>query len=835
MLQGVRLVVFFAVASFAAAATLGGGAATAQEVEVEAEIREDQELGAGVAEEVVEDEAGVPGDTDAASIDELGEDDIKAIDEDLSGPGIEEITVTATKREESLQNVPISVSVLSASFIEDAGITEFSQLQNFVPNLTIAPVTDSRSTSVMIRGIGSVGSNAGIDPAVGIFIDGVYQGRAGMSVQDLLDIQGIEILRGPQGTLYGKNTAAGAIKIETKDPSYEPELGLEFVGGNYMDIEGRLMNIEGRFSGNFPIVDEVLATRLSGYVVSRDGYETNRGAKFDGDNVNDAEKWGLRNKTLWDITDDWHLLISADHSAQGQTGFIPEVKDYSCKPVAFDNACEAAANQGIELDKRSDNTADFKDRDVYTDVKPQNDVTTSGVAIELTHERWDHEFTSLTSYRHYTSDSFWDGDFSEIDATTWDTEVELDQVSSELRAASPAWDLWDYVTGFYFYYSDMQTDDTLGQTEAYWEPFFGAGNGGQRTIADNNHKTTSAAGYADASFNLGELWGNAPDITLTSGLRVGWERKGIDGSHRCEGPICVINTPIGGDDVDLNEHTDDTYVTFREVLKYEPVENIMLYASYATGYKSGGYNQLRQNAGLGEDEDDVDRYFNPEESKSWEAGVKTSWLDRMVTWNVAGFYTDYKDFQVVVSDGLIIKTQNAKGFYSTGFETDLTIVPIEGWITVFGAGFVKTKYDDYEDGPCTAKQLRDAGGFVCEQDLTGERRAGAPSLNLTLFSAYERNLPWWDIDWFAQLDYNYMSKRYLETDLDKNLLTDRTHLLGLRAGLRHPEMKWELAAWMKNVTDETFQAAGFDIPVLGGYAVVIGPPRTVGVTARMNF
>ena len=110
-----------------------------------------------------------------------------------------------------------------------------------------------------------------------------------------------------------------------------------------------------------------------------------------------------------------------------------------------------------------------------------------------------------------------------------------------------------------------------------------------------------------------------------------------------------------------------------------------------------------------------------------------------------------------------------------------------------------------------------------------------PSLNLTLFSAYERNLPWWDIDWFAQLDYNYMSKRYLETDLDKNLLTDRTHLLGLRGGLRHPEMKWELTAWVKNVTEETFQAAGFDIPVLGGYAVVIGPPRTAGVTARVNF
>ncbi|MCP5043413.1 MAG: TonB-dependent receptor, partial [bacterium] len=557
-------------------------------------------------------------------------DEASVVDEDEEEDAVEEtaaegeekqapsdvVMVTANRRKEDIQDAALSVTALSATFIEDIGLTDFTEMQKFTPNLLITPSIDSRSTGISIRGIGnSGGANAGIDPTVAVFVDGVYQGRAGMSVQDLLDVQSIEILRGPQGTLYGKNTAAGAIKVETKDPGYDPELSLEFVGGDYMDFQGR-------FSGNYPIVEDLLATRTSGYVVFRDGYETNRSDRYDGDDMNNAEKWGLRNKTLVDVTDDWAVLLSGDFSSSKQRGYVPIVTDYSCKPVTFDNACKEAADQGITLDKNADHTTDYKkDRDVYTNVKPKNDVVTAGTALEITHERWDHEFTSLTSYRNYTSDSFWDGDFSELDVTTWDTEVELHQVSSELRAASPAWDLWNYVAGVYFYYADMQTDDTLLQTKTYW-----SSTDDQATIADNEHRTTSAAGYADADFNLGELWGNTPDITFTTGIRVGWERKGLDASHRCRGPLCAVPTPISGEDSDRKEHTDDTYVTFREVLKYEPVENVMVYASYASGYKSGGYNQLRQNPDVGQPADEVDIYFSPEKSKSWEVGVKTTWL-----------------------------------------------------------------------------------------------------------------------------------------------------------------------------------------------------------------
>lgn len=185
---------------------------------------------------------------------------------------VETITVTATKRAENLQEVPISITAIGGQELLDAGITEFRQIQAFVPNLQIRPVTDSRSTSVRIRGIGSVGNNAGIDPSVGIFIDGVYHGRTGMSVGDLLDIERIEVLRGPQGTLYGKNTAAGAINVLTRHPVYDYETFVEGVVGNYGDLQLR-------GSVNAPLVEDRVAVRLSGFKVRRDGFDRNR---FDG-------------------------------------------------------------------------------------------------------------------------------------------------------------------------------------------------------------------------------------------------------------------------------------------------------------------------------------------------------------------------------------------------------------------------------------------------------------------------------------------------------------------------------------------------------------------------
>ncbi len=225
---------------------------------------------------------------------------------------LEEVLVTASRRVENIQDVPMSVSAFSGDFFKDSGVNQLKDLEQYTPNLTIIPGADSNSTSIRIRGIGSVGTNAGIDPSVGLFIDGVYQGRAGMSISDLIDVQRIEVLRGPQGTLYGKNTAAGAISIITALPSDEFESMLEASYDNNQQAELRgMVNIPFGSSGN--------AMRLSGFGIDGDHLFDNT---YTGQGLNNANKWGGRSRVLFNLDDKsgkdslGQLVISMDYTKE---------------------------------------------------------------------------------------------------------------------------------------------------------------------------------------------------------------------------------------------------------------------------------------------------------------------------------------------------------------------------------------------------------------------------------------------------------------------------------------------------------------------------------------
>jgi iron complex outermembrane receptor protein len=266
----------------------------------------------------------------------------------------------------------------------------------------------------------------------------------------------------------------------------------------------------------------------------------------------------------------------------------------------------------------------------------------------------------------------------------------------------------------------------------------------------------------------------------------------------------------------------------------------MLYASYATGYKSGGFNQLRTE---GQTDDPSALAFGPEESASGELGLRSTWLNRMITFNITGYFTKYSDFQAQVFDGFGIRVINAGSFQTYGFESDITLVPFPGWITVFTAGLTKTIYTDFEEGPCQQDDAV-ATPIGCTQDLTGRPLDNTPLWNLGLFTSYERALPVAlpllqgdnaEINWFVMMDYNYQSSRYLNASLDPALKVDPTSILGFRAGLRHPDTRWEVNAWIKNVTDEDYWAIGFDVPTMGGYAGFQAAPRTFGGTIRVKF
>jgi iron complex outermembrane receptor protein len=866
---------------------------------VDDEVYEDDE-------EPAEDEGGEASrETQAETVDEEIDEGLRSIDsygeveldEAVLSPivraqrgEVEDLYVTATKRAESVQDVPISMAALSATFLDDAGITGFGQIAEYVPNLTINPVTDTRGTVIRIRGIGSVGTNAGIDPSVGVFIDGVYQGRAGMSVGDLLDVERVEVLRGPQGTLYGKNTAAGLINVISKRPTYDYEATLESLFGNYN-------NYEGRGSINIPIVDEHIATRLSAYGVTRDGFDKrlNVGGRttlpsgmhdyanddpyvFRDGRVNNANKWGFKSRTVFDITDSLSFLLTGDYSYENTKCCIADIITYEGYPTLISSltfqaleepvnpSVPALGGTGIPLA-----VADPFDRLVTADAEPKNKVKIGGIALDGTYEFPEMPLIGgstlnfIGSWRTYSSDSQFDGDFSYYDAVIAWTQVELDQYSAELRFASPGGELIDYQVGFYFFHSDMHTLDRNG-FQSDFVLRFPAAPANTQNIGDNVHKTYSYAGFAQATITPIE------QISATGGVRVSYEEKTRVGSQFSNFPACdpaqnprfprgcLDTPPIIGPPSYADQERAITNVSGMATLRYFPTEDVMLYGSFATGFKSGGFNQLRTKVG-------VPGEFEDEESMNVEGGVKTSFFDRMITFNATGFYTEYDEFQAQTFDGSSINVINAGQLTSWGIEADLVVVPLPNLIIGSSVGFNIAKYTSFDLGEATSEQkwfgtvnpnvpvppgtepvgnpllcnsdLANLPAFVdpsaCVQDLAGKRLDSAPDWSLSMFAQYDYLLPWFPIELFLRAEYALTTTRYLATDLDRNLKQNTSHVVNLRAGFRSESKLWEITGWVRNLTDEGYNVVGFDVPTINGYAGVNAPPRQYGITLRLDF
>jgi iron complex outermembrane receptor protein len=817
-------------------------------------------------------------------------------DEPESWAGIEEITVTANKREQALQDVPISMSVLQSDFIENAAITEFGQLQQFVPNLKINTGPNTRATVVRIRGIGSVGDNAGIDPSVGVFIDGVYQGRAGMSVADLLDIERVEVLRGPQGTLYGKNTAAGAINIHTKRPIYDFESMAEVVVGNYHDME---------FRGfiNVPLWQDRIGARISGYRVTRDGFDTNR---FDGSDVNDANKWGVRGRFLFDVTPNLEVLVGADYSYEHTNCCVADIMTYKgpsalsaiglglnttditwlgenpewqpnvqpdyrnpplspeswqevwdrigqpAPPYPYEQEWQSYEEHAENLDEKYD--ADPFDRVVGANDDPDNKITIGGVSVNAELALGDFTASSLSAYRHYTSDNNWDGDFTAIiNASATSAQVDLDQFSQEFQIISPSGEQVEYQGGLYFYFQNMDTFERMGIEEEEEGIYNYNWLRGVYNDNTNLHRTYSLAGYGQGTYNLSDEW------SFTGGMRLSWERKTRVGSQIApnspltpdpdDGDDVVDAPPVSGPDQFFDQEKDWFNVSGMASIRYFPVERVMIYGTYSLGFKSGGFNQRRTSETERLIRDNT--MFGPETANTVEAGAKTSWWDRRLTLNGTFFYTWYSDFQAQVYDGATISVVNAGSMRSYGVEADLSLVPVPDLVISGSLGWNVAEYKFYPEAEDTVEgaypcwQYNAALGqnpppelvMSCTQDLSGKTVDNAPRWTVKGFAQYERPVPvsGFSVLWNAQAEYAYTSMMYLAPDLDPALKQPATHLLNLRAGLRAEDELWTLTLWVENVTDEKWNVIGFDAPIIGGYAVINGPPRRFGATLRLKF
>lgn len=765
--------------------------------------------------------------------------------------GMDEIVVTAQKREEKLQEVPISVTALPEQFIEDSQLRSFESVQQFTPNLQIQPATDSRSTTIRIRGIGTPGLNAGFDPSVGVFHDGIYLGRPGMALTELLDIARIEVLRGPQGTLYGKNTAAGAISIVTQRPHFDREAFGEVVIGSYNDRQLRGVL-------NAPLWQDTLAARVAAFTVLRDGYDTNM---FTGEDVNDLERYGFRVRTLFTPTDRLELLFTGDYSNESSNGIVADILTYEGPPSL---PGVGTTFQGLAaITGRPLPVADGFDRIVDANEESMNDVETWGLHLEANYVlENDHTLTSLTAYRRFDSNSFLDGDFSSYRGVSLETDETFHQVSSELRVTSPTNQPLEYLGGLYLYISEDKTVSPNLILKDYLDAApLGALFRNQQppppdpnaigNVDTNDHRTYTFAGFAQATYRFTAQW------SVTAGLRLQNERKTRTGSQISGCPL--VNAGICGPDQFLNESRRVFDASPMANLRYFPRPDVMLYVLGARGFKSGGFNQLRTFS-------ETQTEFDDETSTTAEIGAKTQWFDRRLTLNANFFYTWYDDFQAQSFDGTSFAITNAGDLRSYGIESEIFALPHPSFLIGGGLGWNVAEYRSFDSANCTVAQnaalaaaiaaaraddpdvdvttivangcrLPAATSISGVQDLSGRMKDNAPEWSASLFAHYEEAIPRvpFPMLGFLRAEYSYRDNFFLEQDLDPNTRQSAYNLLNLRTGLRAEDNRWEVIFSVQNATDENFLIAAFDVPILNGFAGVNGPPRTFSGTLRLRF
>lgn len=551
---------------------------------------------------------------------------------------LEEVIVTAQKRDQSSQDVPIAITAVSSEDMERIGATELKDVQFSTPNLTIVG-SNPVQQSFGIRGIADRGRNPGYDQRLGVYVDGVWVGKGTSSNQSALDVASVEVLRGPQGTLFGKNTVAGAININTKRPSDEFAGSVSVDAGNY-----DYSNITAAI--NVPFSDSVKG-KLSLNKIDRDGYVDNL---FDGgkqDVFNDLNSTAARAQLLWDASDKTEVYFTADHY-ESDFNNVGEVLIPAASPAAPD-----------PYEVYLDSAYNFEVKGV------------GGISATIDHSMENgFDFTSITSYRYeeWNYDDI-DEDFGPTPFAYSDRWEKAHHTSQEFRLASPAEDKFNYVLGLYYLNQNIQG---LGGADLL-PPLF-------NVLWEAEVDIESMAAFVHANYQLTET------LQLTAGLRYTEETKDIDYVITDTTPY-FTNGAFKGD----RKSTDTSP---KISLNWFASEDIMVYGGYSKGFKSGGYNAdwISTMDALEFDDEKVDAY---------ELGIKTTLLDGRLRINAAVFDSNHTDYQVqsmapVPGGGSILKITNAGEITSQGFEMDFAFLASE-WFRVWGSyGYTDAEFDEFD-------------------------------------------------------------------------------------------------------------------------------------------
>ncbi|MGN6691639.1 MAG: TonB-dependent receptor, partial [Sphingopyxis sp.] len=573
-----------------------------------------------------------------------------------------DIIVTAQKRAQNLQDVPVAISVVSGEMLERSNVNSAEQLFQRVPTLTFRKGNTNKDSALSIRGVGTISFSSGVEPSVSTVIDGVVYARTGQQTSDFLDVERIEVLRGPQGSLFGKNASAGVINIVTREPD-------DALGG-YLDAawyEGNEYRIRGSVGG--AIGDGVKAS-LTGFWSQYDGNGRN---VFNNHKINGYEHWGVRGKLIAEPTDALKITLIADYSKNSDNGYADSIG--TVFPSAFNNAVFIPSLAPLVLDG--------KNKNIDNDLDPYTKDKNSGVSGQIDYDLGGVKLTSITAYRHWYNFQQRDGDFrsdapSYVNTGTASGDVrshdrgdlKFDQFTQEIRIASANPQFFEYVAGLY-YYRTKEVDffnRTVTACTASTLPTVGglkpcaAGSSTYSTNEGNADFTTKLTSYS--AFGQGTL--NFTDAFRgILGLRYTEDKVSYDFARTSTQATAFsgVNPAFTA-----NGSIKDHGWSGNAGLQYDVSDDIMAYGMYTRGYKGPALNVFFNMQAR-----DTGR-IDPERSNAYEAGLKMRLFDRKLTLNLAAFYAKYNNYQAnfldIVAGQVVTRLTNAGSVSTRGIEMD---------------------------------------------------------------------------------------------------------------------------------------------------------------------
>ena len=691
---------------------------------------------------------------------------------------LEEIVVTAERREASVQDVPASVTAITADTLEEKLITNVRDLQVQVPNLNIATNTGTASAArIFLRGIGEDESRGAVDQAVAIYVDDVFIGRSVGSLMDLVDLERIEVLRGPQGTLYGRNSNGGAIRLVSKAPSTE---GNDFEIGATVGSDSRF---DGRLMGNLAISDAT-ALRFSFLSRNRDGFHTlipNGDFAGQGGNVGEIKTNAIRLALRHDFNDRWSMNLSVDRT-EDDSDPIPD----SIKPPNDQDNNQFTIEPAPGVVCAAPVSA-FTPTGCFTGYS--SSVETQGVGLSIVGDLGNYTFKSLTGSR-----SMEDALSSRI-GLVYSQATDQDQLSQEFSLSSNYDGAFNWVAGLYYFDEEVQLDSTFLFDFSV------------------NVQTTAIAAFAHGKYDLTDA------LTLTAGLRYTDEERDVVAS----------NVTLDGGTGLFSAVHPLTYskTTYNLALDYAFSDAVMVYGSYSTGFKSGGASPdcfSPTACFLPVDEEEVDTF---------EIGLRSDLADNRLRLNLTYFFNTYEGLQIGATTSLGFTRFNVDETEISGIEAEAIFQPTENLSITANFGWLDgeyTKVTDFQAGGLTNGGGACPGGVATVACALALELKNAPEFKGTVGFLYNMPLGGGNLSFGADASFEDDSWS-LVANAPPHVLTEVDTLINARVAYEQADRKWMIALWGKNLTDEEYARAG----TAGAFNVYASEPLTWGVDGIFRF